>query len=557
MRKLVVDDYINTDFSGVSKEECIAMIRSLYHTGKALSQKVDDQARLLAAVEEFRRMAEAKPYVPATESMQMLFDELEVTACFGKELKEETETVKGHERKKRVCRTVLPASTPVTYHDHTAGAGDTMERDGISYHRVEDTVIEKLSRVPASSTVEIHRYAAYEADCQTEKASDQKVVLFGRPGTDGLSASPSLVAGVAVAKFDDHLPLYRQEEMLARSGLNVSRQSMSRWLIAHYSGLVDFSRWLEDRIFRMGFLQQDETPVEVLDVRSKGGKVSSGCYSIIRVGTDLEGGVPRRLCTMTFSEGRSSEKLLDGYGRNGYGGLVMTDGLKGYLALPDDRHAVCLVHATRQFKQILKMDKGNADAFRICLKASELSSIDSRLRKRLTSGKISEEDFVAERRRLSEPVIGEMLRLCDDARRRWPEQGAMGKALGYMDAYRHLIPNYLKAAACPPDNNACERMAKSFATGRKNWLFSKSVDGIDASCFYYSLVESAKANGIPADLYVEHILQFGPDVGKEDYETLLPWNVDLSAVKALREERRNAKPDPKRTEPYVLTGFSR
>lgn len=92
---------------------------------------------------------------------------------------------------------------------------------------------------------------------------------------------------------------------------------------------------------------------------------------------------------------------------------------------------------------------------------------------------------------------------------------------------------------------------------RKNWLFAKSVDRIDASCFFYSLVETAKAVGINPEKYVEFVLMFGPNMDKKDFDSLLPWNADFSRPDPYREVLENAKPDPDGKEPYVLCGFSR
>ena len=103
----------------------------------------------------------------------------------------------------------------------------------------------------------------------------------------------------------------------------------------------------------------------------------------------------------------------------------------------------------------------------------------------------------------------------------------------------------------------CERRAKSWATGRKNWLFCKTIDGADASCFFFSMIETAKENGLNPEDYLEYILTYGPSTPKEKFDTLLPWNADMSKIEKLHEAKANAKPDPTRTKPYVFTGFTR
>lgn len=97
----------------------------------------------------------------------------------------------------------------------------------------------------------------------------------------------------------------------------------------------------------------------------------------------------------------------------------------------------------------------------------------------------------------------------------------------------------------------------STAHKRKNWLFCKTIEGADASCFYYSIIESAKCCGLNPARYVEYILRFGPGTRESDYESLLPWNADLSRLDRYASALDGAKPDPDRTEPYILCGFSR
>ena len=88
-------------------------------------------------------------------------------------------------------------------------------------------------------------------------------------------------------------------------------------------------------------------------------------------------------------------------------------------------------------------------------------------------------------------------------------------------------------------------------------LFDGYVDGVDASCFFYSLVETAKASGINPEEYVEFVLRFGPNTDKKDYDSLMPWNANLKKLDVYHDALKNAKPDPDRKEPYVLCGFSR
>ena len=140
---------------------------------------------------------------------------------------------------------------------------------------------------------------------------------------------------------------------------------------------------------------------------------------------------------------------------------------------------------------------------------------------------------------------------------KYAPKGSMGKAISYILERTDTLPKYLDVVEGTPDNNTAERIAKDLAVSRKNWLFSSTVDGADTSCFLYSLIESAKANNIKSQDYLEYIFRFGPQAKtEEELDSLLPWNVDLSKIEELKVLRNEAKPKPDRTESYVFNGLN-
>ena len=161
-------------------------------------------------------------------------------------------------------------------------------------------------------------------------------------------------------------------------------------------------------------------------------------------------------------------------------------------------------------KKMLKDSRKNGDAQRICIEVARLFSIDEELRKKLEGGIIGEDEFLAERRKKSLKIMEGIFAFCASLSLRYTPQSQMGKALAYITERQDTLRNYLEAVEATPSNNESERCAKAFATGRKNWLFSKAVDGADASAFFYSIIESAKANGIDPLLYTELICTEGP-----------------------------------------------
>ena len=544
--------------SGRSREELESLILMLQGEVKELKKQNLEKDMEIANLREINRMRLLEKYKPSSEQMGSLFDELELYELAQPSLEEEEKTkVREHEKTRRkIAISSVPASAPVydVYHTDNAAVSYT-DDDGIEYRRVGDEVVFKIAYVPQRVVLERHHYPKYRAVCTAEGGRETEIAM-GSKGIDAIAASPSFISYVAVSKYDDHLPLYRLSEILGRSGIMVSRQKMAGWLIKYMEALLPFSRFWDRTVFRQRFLAMDESPVKILDVLTAEGKPSSNCFMVFRRGSSYIAEERRTHVLISYKAaiGRSADELLDEYRRMKFPGYVMTDGLSGYNAI--EKHCTCWVHAVRPFKKMLKDCRKDEGARRICMEAARLFSIDEDLRKDLEGGIIGEDEFLQERRKKSDAVMDAIFALCASLSLRYTPQSQMGKALAYIIERQDTLRNYLEAVEATPSNNESERCAKAFATGRKNWLFSKAVDGADASAFFYSIIESAKANGIDPLLYTELICTDGPYCNTEDeMERLLPWNADLSRMKEMAAGRIAAVPDRERTEPYALTGF--
>jgi len=526
-----------------------------------LTSIVQTQNEEIAELKELVKLKTAERYCPSSEQMGWLFQELEIldSVLSSQPEPDQTTEVAAHSRKvrERVNACSAPADAPVCDVFHTEGAADTLVgKDGIVLTRVEDKIIDKLAMIPRKMVVERHHYPQYKA-LDVDAGKDGKRVLLPAK-TSALGASPSLVAGVVVSKFDDHLPLYRQEEIFRREGYFLSRQKLASWVITYYEQLLPFMGYFKKRVYRSAFLSKDETNVSVLDVRGPTGKVSKSGFMYITIGDsyDEQTRKTHSLVLLDYIQGRSREVLFEDIGKYNYTSHLMTDGLKGYLSY--DKHCVCWVHAVRQLKKILKINKHDVNALRIVKEVAKLYDIDEQYRKKLHSGELSADQFLAARKQESGQVIDSVYAMADETRRQYAPKGAMGKALDYLDTYKPYMRTYLDVVEATPSNNACELVAKAFATGRKNWLFSQSVDGADASAFFYSMIETAKRQALNPLDYVEALCTFGPGCSTdEQWEALLPWKIDLSRLDEVRKRRLAAKPDPGRTSPYSFVGATR
>lgn len=544
------------DLMDLSKEELVNLTLNL-------SSIVQSQNEDIANLQELYRLKTAKQYVPSSEQMRYLFDELEIldTVLTMDATEQESSEVASHQRKKRKRRNACtaPANTPICDVFHNEGASDGYtDAEGIEYERVADKVIDKIAIIPRKVVVERHHYPQYRT-VDVEAGEKNKQILFPSV-TAGLGASPSLVANILVSKFDDHLPFYRQEEIFAREGLFLSRQKLASWAIRYYEDLLPFSEYFKQQVYTSAFLYKDETRVSVLNVKGPNGKPSKSGFMYITVGDtyNIETHRMQSLVWLDYIQSRSRDILFEDIKRYGYDGYLMTDGLKGYLSYDQQKHSICWVHAVRRFKAILKVDKKNIHAKEIVQEAAKLFDIDANFRKQLQDDAIDTEQFLSLRKQASEPVIDGIYKIVEEVKGFYSPAAAMGKAIAYLLEYRLRMKTYLEVLEATPSTNCCERVAKSFATGRKNWLFSQTVDGADASAFFYSLIETAKRSGLcPVD-YVEAVCTFGPGcTTAEEWEALLPNRIDLSRLEPWRTRRQQAKPDPMKTKPYHFVGATR
>lgn len=386
-----------------------------------------------------------------------------------------------------------------------------------------------------------------------------RLVRLGNRNIDGLAAGPGFIAWILVGKFDDHLPLYRQAEMLARDGLAVSRQRLSFWLMRYGGELEGFWRYMKRRLYQMNLICQDETRVEGLASRTKTGSIRNDSYMFIRVGSsyDAQERRPHVLVLLEYIQGRSTDVLMDDYRRFGYQGCVMSDGLQQYANIPQERHATCWVHAQRPFKKILKKNRKHQGAADMVRRINGLFSIHRQCMDAFEAGLLTRQEFIDERRWKSYPVMLGVLKEASRARAKLPPGDEFAKGCAYILNRPDSLFTYLECFECPPDNNASERQAMDVAVGRGNWLFFDSVDGVDHGATFYSIVQSAKANGLDSRRHLELVLSRAPYIQDESqFEELMPWNVDAAGLAQMDELRSMAEADEHRREPYILTGLS-
>lgn len=408
------------------------------------------------------------------------------------------------------------------YHDL-----DTAERRCACGHelaRIGEDVSERLNVIPAKLWVEVHHQAKYACShCQGVNESEGPAVKRAAGGPaliPGSIVTPGLASFIWTNKFCDHLPFYRQEASFERIGARVSRQDMSNWTIALAEELEPLIALIEDDIRAGPVIQMDETPVKVLKL-DHSGKDGQG-YMWLALG-GMEG---RRSVRYRFAPGRGSIHASSFLGD--YGGFVQSDGYKAYDAVASGArwtHVGCWAHARRAFFEAEKVAHSPllTDALG---RIKKLYALEHRSREE----KGEDEDFLAYRRGLIEPYLGEFKVWAEKTAAQVLPSGKTGAAFAYLLGQWDNLGRFLDHERLTRDNNHAENAIRPFVVGRKNWLFSGTDTGAEASCRVFSLIETAKRNGKEPYTYLLGVLSRLPHSRISGaWDTLLPWNIDNPA----------------------------
>lgn len=488
------------------------------------------KAQVLSLQEQLN-LALARRYAASSEKISpdqvRLFDEAEVgcaeaegiTQSEASESDDDTVTVAAHERKKR-GRKPLPAALPRIDVIHELDASDRYcEHDGAPLTEIGEVTSEQLDIIPAEIRVIRHVRKQYACACgQCLKTAP----LPAQPIPKSL-ASPGLLAHITISKYADALPLYRQEQILKRIGVDLPRATLANWMMAAGELIQPLINLMRERVLEYDLVQMDETTVQVL--KEPGKRAESKSYLWVQ-----RGGPPDHpLVLYDYDPSRSQRvpaQLLEGFT-----GYLQTDGYEGYTAVAAKAgiaHVGCWAHARRKFSEAVKAQGKQQRAGKAW---RGLSLIQKLYRvERLMKEATPQQRHVA-RQEQAKPVLDELRKWLDSSLPQVPPKSVLGKGLNYLHHEWPKLVRYLEDGRLPIDNNLTENAIRPFVVGRKNWLFSDSVRGVKASANLYSLIETAKANGIEPYRYLRHLFAELPKAQTvADIEALLPVNTDKDQI---------------------------
>jgi len=333
--------------------------------------------------------------------------------------------------------------------------------------------------------------------------------------------SPSLLSCIIVQKYEDHLPYYRQEKQFQRIMVTISRQDMSNWQQQAYKRIKPLFELLEEELKSGPLIQMDETTVQVMGEEERADTQKSYMWL-------ARGGPPDKPVVLyKYRQTRGAyhaKELL-----SGYCGFLQTDGYEGYDAalkeLPGIIHVGCFAHARRKFFEASKVTTQAATAEEGMGYIKKLYTIESRLRKKYEKAE-ERKTFLRVRQLCTWSVLKGFKQWLIKQQEEVPPSLLLGKAVAYSLSQWDKLVSYLLSPYVTPDNNACENAIRPFVLGRKNWLFNKSPEGAESSCGMYSLIQTAKLNGLVPSHYLTALFEKAPLAStSRDWEKLLPWNI--------------------------------
>jgi transposase len=378
--------------------------------------------------------------------------------------------------------------------------------------RMGEDISEQLDCVPARFFVHRHIRGKYScACCKTLQAAAMPAQIIDK----GIPAS-GLLAQVIIAKHDDHLPLYRQEEIYRRSGAFIARSSMASWIGQCGVRLEPLAQALREHLLSQNVLHGDETPIKLL---APGTGKTQTAYAWVWRSSDLETTDKAVLYQFADSrQGKHASAMLQDFSGTLFKGTLLTDHYAGYKALYAQgkvTEAACWAHARRKFFEVHKLNQSDI-AKQALDKIAYLYGIEQ------AAKELSKEERYQMRQSHSSPHLQEFKQWLSSQRQQLVNADITAKAIDYTLNRWAGLCTFLNDAQVPIDNNAVENAIRPIAIGRKNWLFVGSKQAGERAAVLMSLIESAKLNGHDAWAYLRDVLDKLPTWPNSRLNELLP-----------------------------------
>lgn len=505
-------------------------LQNLLLLERALSAQKDE--KLLAKdrqidflLEQFR-LAQHRQFGQSSESGDQLglFNEaeaLEAESTAPDPEEADPEQVESYRRNKPK-RKPLPKDLPRERIVHDLEAADKVcDCCGHDLHRMGEETSEQLEFIPASIKVIEHvrpKYSCRQCEQQGTETAIKIAPVPSQPIPKSI-ATPSLLSQIITSKYQYGLPLYRQEQLFAQHGIELSRKTQSDWMLASSLLLERMYQQLKVWQLKQPVIHADETPLKVIH------EDKAQCYMwVYCTGTDSppsSASLPPNIVLYDYRNSRSHQCPVDYL--QGYLGYLQVDGYAGY-GQTNATLVGCFAHARRKFVEAQKAQPrgktGKADW--------AINHIRKLYRVEAEIKELEPEDKQQQREQQAQPLLDQFKDWLDKSSLQVPPKSAVGKAIAYTLRQWPKLIHYVENGYLAIDNNRAERAIKPFVIGRKNWMFSNTARGAQASAILYSLIETAKANGLTPFDYLKMLLEELPKQ-PDNIDHLLPWNIEPKA----------------------------
>jgi transposase len=518
-----------TNIAGSLLNENKELKERLWQLEKALQDLRVENERLSVLVkyyEEQNRLHQQKRFGSSSEKTRpeqlSLFDEAENEADKRQPEPTVEEIVYTRRRKSKAAKKEDLPELPVERVEHALPEEERVCPEcGSELHVMGHDTRRELVIIPAQVKVVEHVQEVYA--CRSCEKNAESVPIIKAPLPEpllkGSAASASSVAHIITQKYVDAVPLYRQEQGFLMKGISLSRQTMANWLICTaetwFSPLYERmkSKLLEEKT-----LHADETTLQVLKEPGRSSQTKSYMW-LYRTGRYAA----HDIVLYEYQPTRSSshpQVFLEKFE-----GYLHTDGYAGYHSLAKVTVVGCWAHARRKFDEALKGTQPEKRGGLAAQKGLELCNELFRLEREYDDKELKPAERYQERLERSKPV--------SDTIFEWAEacgalpKSLLGKAVNYLLGQRSYLERVFEEGQLELSNNRAERSIKPFVIGRKNWLFSATPRGAQASAMIYSIIETAKANGLKLFEYLKYFLESAPNTEAAKYDALLPWSESI------------------------------
>ncbi len=494
----------------MSFEELLQVSKKLLSENLNLESRVADLQFRIDQIQRLLYGAKRERFVKDADENQMTLP-FEVETEQEPEKQQETITYvrKKTKRINHPGRMTLPSHLPVKE------VVIEPEEDTTGMKCIGKEITEQLDFTPAKLSVIRYirpKYIKLEDDeTLTYKGVIGKLPVFP---IEKCMASPALLAQIHVDKFVYHLPLNRQNERFSLEGIRMPSSTMNGWQDGIYDLLWPLYESLKRRILAQGYLQVDETPIQVLD-RTKKGKTHRGYHWLYH--SPLEKSV---LFDYQIGRSREGPSLL----LKNYNGYLQTDGYIVYDFITrrkDIIHLNCMAHARRGFDKAKDYDKEKAvyalDMFQ------KLYAIEQTAREE----NLSPAERYELRLEMALPVLNELGKWMVEIYKTSHPKSPIGKAVAYCIPRWDNLLNYLLDGSLEIDNNLAENAIRPIALGRKNYLFAGSHRGAERAAMFYSFFGTCKKNNVNPYEWLKKVLELIPEYKVNKLHELLPQNLKL------------------------------